>query len=77
MLDGMASSLASRPASKAASDWCTGPSFMNTSVLPVHTITRRSQLFLALKFRMSAMSCSARSRLFLPFFTFGPLRRFT
>ena len=43
MLDGMASSLASRPFSKDATVWCTAPSFMNTSVLPTHSITRRSQ----------------------------------
>ena len=77
MLDGMASSLCSRPFSKAASDWCTGPSFMKTSVLPAHTITRRVQPCFSLKARMSAMSCSARSFLFLPFLTLGPLSRLT
>ena len=77
MLDGIVSSLSSRPFSNAASDWCTGPSFMNTSVLPAHTMTRRAQLFLALKARMSAISWSARSFLFLPFLTLGPDRRFT
>ena len=56
MLDGIESSLSSRPFSNEASDWCTGPSFMNTSVLPAHTITRRSHLFFSLKARMSAIS---------------------
>ena len=49
MLDGIASSLSSRPFSNAASDWCTGPSFMKTSVLPHHTITRRAQLCFCLE----------------------------
>ena len=77
MLDGIASSLSSRPFSKVATVWCTGPSFMNTSVLPTHSITSRSQPFFVLNARMSAMSCSARSRLFLPFLTLGPSSRFT
>ena len=45
---------------------------MKTSVLPAQTITRRVQPCFALNARMSAMSCSARSFLFLPFLTFGP-----
>ena len=77
MLDGMASSLASRPFSKAARLWCTAPSVMKTSVLPTHSITSRSQPCFSLKARMSVMSCSARSFLFLPFLTLGPSRRFT
>ena len=77
MLDGIASSLCSRPFSNAASDWCTGPSFMKTSVLPHHTITSRAQLCFCLKLRMSAISCSARSFLFLPFLTLGPISRLT
>ena len=43
MLDGDRRIALSSPFSNAASDWCTGGSFMKTSVLPHHTITRRSQ----------------------------------
>ena len=50
---------------------------MKTSVLPVQIITRRSQPCLVLNARMSATTCSARSRLFLPFLTFGPSSRLT
>ena len=49
MLDGMLSSFASSPSSNAASDWCTGDSVRYTSVLPHHTITRRSQPSVALE----------------------------
>ena len=50
---------------------------MKISVDAHHTITRRSHLFFALKSRMSWRSCSARSRLVLPFLTFVPLMRVT
>ena len=77
MLDGIAGSFASSPFSNAASDWCAGDSVRKISVLPHQTITSRSSLLSALNFRMSAMSCSARSFLFLPFLTFGPSSRLT
>ncbi len=69
---GIAGSLASSAFSKASIDWWAAPSFMKTSVLPHQTITTRSQPLSALNLRMSARSCSARSFLFLPFFTLGP-----
>ena len=78
MLDGIASSLCSSPFSNDG-DRSRAPraSFMKTSVLPDQTITSRSQPCFSLKARMSAISCSARSRLFLPFLTFGPSSRLT
>ena len=51
--------------------------FFITGVDAHHTMTRRSQPFFALKSRMSWRSCSARSRLVLPFLTFEPFRRVT
>ena len=49
MLDGIAGSLASRPFSKAASDSWHGASVMKISVLPHQTMTRRSQVVVALE----------------------------
>ena len=77
MLEGIAGSFSSRARTKFSGVACAGDSVMKTSVLPHHTITRRSRLLPALNVRMSAMTCSARSILFFPFLTFGPSRRFT
>ena len=43
MLDGIVGSFASSAFSNASIDWCAADSFMNTSVLPHQTITRRSR----------------------------------
>ena len=59
--------------SNAAMSACAGASVAKISVLPHQTMTRRSRLLSALNLRMSAMTCSARSFLFLPFLTFGPV----
>ena len=77
MLDGIDGSFASSAFSNAATDWCAGDSVRKISVLPHQTSTSRSSLLSALNLRMSAISCSARSRLFLPFLTFGPSSRLT
>ena len=77
MLDGIAGSFCSSACSKLSIVACAGDSVMKTSVLPHQTITSRSSLLSALNVRMSAMTCSARSLLFLPFLTFGPSSRLT
>ena len=77
MLDGIAGSFSSSARSKFSIVWCAGDSVAKISVLPHQTITSRSRLLSALNFRMSAMTCSARSFLFLPFLTFGPSSRLT
>ena len=45
---------------------------MNDSVDPHQIVISRLAPELFLKSRMSSRTCSARSILFLPFFTFGP-----
>jgi hypothetical protein len=77
MLDGMLSSFASSAFSNADRVACAGDSVRNTSVLPHHTITRRSQPFSFLNRRMSSISWSARSFFVFPFLTLGPSSRFT
>ena len=77
MLDGMAGSFCSSARSKLSIEACAGDSVMKTSVLPHQTMTMRSSWLSDLKRRMSAITCSARSRLFLPFLTFGPSSRLT
>ena len=77
MLDGIDGSFCSSAFSKLSIDACAGDSVMNTSVLPHHTMTMRSRPLSDLNLRMSATTCSARSRLFFPFLTFGPSRRLT
>ena len=71
----MPMSLASSPFSKASMDWCTAVGSRKISVDPHQIMTTRSTVFL--NARMSALTWSARSRLFLPFFTCVPLRRLT
>ena len=77
MLDGIAGSFCSSARSNAAMLACAADSVAKISVLPHQSITMRSSWLSALNFRMSAMTCSARSFLFFPFFTFGPSSRFT
>ena len=77
MLGAMSGLFARSPLSKAARVRCVDIGFKKISVDPHQIMTSRSAPVRFRNCRMSSITCSARSILVLPFFTFDPRRRFT